>query len=877
MKLTHRILPVLFLVLLFSLNSNAQLQLPLNFQSGMVLQRELDIPFWGASESNAKVIVVLNDISDSTTADVNGKWNLSLPQMNAGGPYELVIISEEEKISITDVYIGDVWLASGQSNMAWILADSDPPDDEIDPADNHAIRQFLVPRTLRTTTSEDLPTGSRWMPADNANSGQFTAVGYYFAKYLYAHLEIPIGIINSSYGGTSIESWTSSSVLGYDEQDIVLGDGSSYLQPTLAYNAMLYPLRKIPLKGIIWYQGESNTGSRESAVLYRSQFKKLINSWRELWGIEDLPFLWVQLPNTGAPANEDAPGTWDGWPLLRESQSATLDLPYTEETITIDIGDEDIHPTNKQPVGKRLSLLARSIVYGDTIVYSGPRYKKHTVIDNGRIRIEFDHPGQGLISIDSEPLRWFSLVRENGAIVKANAIIEDNMVVLWNDNVSNPTAIRYAWETNPENINFFNADSLPAAPFYVYTDTLTRAINTFATSDAHIDRGESTMLRWDVSGNGSVFLNAMEVDPKSAIRIWPVEDSIFTLKVKDPQDASSSISKVITVYVRQPIPTIEINADSARLIPLDSSLIINAMVSAQAGAPIEKVEFYVNGELAFTDPEEPFEFTWTATETGSMAISGKVFNELGTIGESNTLSYTIKEFEFKKYEAEHALFTNGVRITPDEEASGGYFMDLMTDWTLTFDSIISYTGGEHLLYIRFMLNYGSPKLQSLIINGDEKLDLLFSAPDRQSWYDFRDVIRLDSGLNKIQLESIWDYMSIDYILLGSEPYEVPVDTSSTDTTGTNIKHAFSRNSFNMRSFPNPLRSFGVVEVNLPERGELLIELFDLNGRKVQTIYKGSADPGRHKYNIALESNSDLLFIRCMYKESVLVEKLIRLE
>ena len=239
---------------------HAQLQTSPIVHSGMVVQRHHAIPLWGTVYPGSKVFAVLNGSIDSTMALVSGEWEIRLPAMAEGGPYLLTLHSGDDTLLYTDVYVGDVWLASGQSNMAMRLEECNNAAEEIAGSDNPEIRQFLVKKILRNSPLTDIADGSNWTPATPEHVGYFTAVGYYFAKYLYAYLDIPIGIINTSYGGTRIESWMSNEMLGYDETSIVFGDGESYLQPTVAYNAMLAPLTRVPVKGIIWYQGEANRG-----------------------------------------------------------------------------------------------------------------------------------------------------------------------------------------------------------------------------------------------------------------------------------------------------------------------------------------------------------------------------------------------------------------------------------------------------------------------------------------------------------------------------------------------------------------------------------------------------------------------------------------
>ncbi|MDA3823146.1 MAG: Ig-like domain-containing protein [Bacteroidales bacterium] len=868
----------IFFLGLICVEGSSQLKTPLIIQSGMVIQRNHEIPLWGEGNSNKIVKAELNGEADSTTISSDKNWSLSLPAMQAGGPYTLRIESEDEELVYTDVYIGDVWIASGQSNMQWTLKDSDPPDAEIDQNDNQEIRQFIVNRSLQNTPAKDVPSGSIWTPATTAYTGDFTAVGYYFSKYLYAHLDIPIGIINTSYGGTRIESWMSNGMLGYDENDIVFGDGTTWLQPTVAYNAMLHPLRNVPAKGFIWYQGESNSGGNFETILYRNTFKNLITSWREMWNLGDMPFLWVQLPNHNTPNDEDAPASWEGWALVRESQSTALALPNTGEATTIDVGEVSVHPTNKQPVGKRLALVARKVAYGDdTVTYSGPRYKNHRKLADGKVEITFAHEGGGLIAKNSDlnELKWFSIVKQNGTIVRANAVLDSNKVIVWNSSVNDPFAIRYAWEENPIGVNFYNDADLPAAPFYIHVDELDLSIGNYLGENTHIDRGNSTILRWETFGSDSVLLNGIAIDQKSAMRVWPLTDSLFTLKIIDTLNTENVVSKTIKIIVRQPIPAIEISTNNGEILPLDSTLNISASVSTEGGSRIKKVNFFLNEKLKYTDTDSPYEFKWTADEVGEFNISGTVYNEQDDSTESNSISFIVRKLDFVKYEAEDATIKpNGLRRS-SELASGGLYMDLMYDWTLTFDSVFVDTSENHLLNIRYLLNHGSPKAQNLLVNDSLIETLMFIAPDLSSWQDMNTTIPLDSGINRIVIQGVWDYMSFDYISVGTRHSEVVTDTSTIDTTG--IGPAYNFNQLNLKNYPNPFTGKTTIEFTLPESDHVSMKVFDINGSEKMILVDRILVGGTHKIPFKFGVNDrGIYFLQMRYKNIVVVRKLVRM-
>jgi len=444
---------------------SAPLLLPPIFTSGAVLQRDVVFPVWGTALAGASVTVSLNGISETTVAEADGNWRVDCQAMNAGGPYTMVIASLAETITLTDMYIGDVWLASGQSNMEWKVSQLPIASDVIAAANDPRIRQFKVSSSLNSEPKSALPASSSWTEATPSFVGNFSAVGYFFAKHLREHVDVPIGIINATYGGSRIETWMSEGMLGYDEQDVILGDGAAHRQPTMAYNAMIHPLLPFPVKGFLWYQGESNNATLADVTAYASQFQTLIQGWRSIWGLGDLPFLWVQLPNFGGVPGP-IPPQGHLWPLFRASQDAVRVLPNTGQAITIDVGDPtNIHPADKEPVGYRLSLIARKMVYGEHIIYSGPLHTGDVFHEDGRVSIHYDQVGAGFVADPDGVPGSFTLLGEDGTYVRGEAAIEGDRIVVWHDDVPEPVLVRYAWENNPINPNLYNSEGLPAAPF----------------------------------------------------------------------------------------------------------------------------------------------------------------------------------------------------------------------------------------------------------------------------------------------------------------------------------------------------------------------------------------------------------------------------
>ena len=445
--------------------TNTQLELPPIFASGAVLQRGVNLPIWGTALAGDSITVTFNGSIESAQADSSGNWRVDFQAMEAGGPYTMTVVSGVETVTLTDMYIGDVWFASGQSNMQWTISQLPIASDVINSANDLQIRQFRVSSTLSNEPSNTIPGNSSWAEATSSFVGNFSAVGYFFAKHLRTHVDVPVGIINATYGGSRIETWMSEDMLGFDEQDVTLADGASHRQPTLAYNSMIHPLLRFPVKGFLWYQGESNNSNSEDATAYGAQFKTMIQGWRSLWGQGDLPFLWVQLPNFSKLPGPN-PSESHLWPQIRASQDSALVLPNTGQAITIDVGSStNIHPPDKEPVGYRLSLIARKMVYGQDIIASGPIPKSNALQDSGRVHISYDHIGSGFIADPNGVPESFTIKGDDGTYVRAEALIQGDKIIVWNDAVPNPILVRYAWENNPINPNLYNSEGLPAAPF----------------------------------------------------------------------------------------------------------------------------------------------------------------------------------------------------------------------------------------------------------------------------------------------------------------------------------------------------------------------------------------------------------------------------
>jgi sialate O-acetylesterase len=440
------------------------------FSNQMVMQQKKKTAFWGDAAPGTKLLITATwGRQVSATADEKGKWAAKLSTPGAGGPYVISIQTADTTISIKDVLIGEVWLASGQSNMD-ISVSGWPPGDtianskqEIANANYPEIRFFKVPFGILARPSDC--TEGKWIASSPQTTGNFSATAYFYARQLYQKLHVPIGIIQSSIGGTPAEAWTSKA--GLEK----LGDFNEVINnldtlqrakklnsntPTVLFNAMVNPLIPYTIKGIIWYQGESNVGRAEQ---YKKLFPLMIEDWRNRWG-EKLPFYYVQI----APYLYPAADQKEQSQKLRDAQRYALKLPKTGMVTTLDIGYlKTAHPPYKQEVGKRLAAFALKNEYGETaLVASGPLYKKTTAKGN-EIIVDFESIGSGLLASD-KGLFNFEIAGADKVYLKANAKIKDNKVVVSNDAVPNPVYVRYAW-SDGSSASLFNKEGLPAATF----------------------------------------------------------------------------------------------------------------------------------------------------------------------------------------------------------------------------------------------------------------------------------------------------------------------------------------------------------------------------------------------------------------------------
>jgi sialate O-acetylesterase len=495
----------------------AQVKLPALIGDHMVVQQDKPVAIWGWAGKGEAVTVQFNGQEKKSVAGTDGAWRVAFDPVKAAdaqGPLELTVRGAKgPAVVVKDILVGEVWVCSGQSNMEWAMSWLPNPVPDIQRADNPNMRLFLVPKHPADRPMDDVD--AKWEPCSPGTVGPFSAVAYYFGLELHKRLGVPVGLIESAWGGTLIEPWTPPVGFAAVPEVRAILDGQAskyadYLQalgkalpswetwvregrkaltakaplppppspglpanpyddpqaPTALYNGMIHALTPFAIRGAIWYQGESN---RNDCLFYEKKMEAMIQGWRLAWKLGDFPFYYVQLAPYDYGYNRETP-TGDipdsqRLAYIWEAQTNALRIPNTGMAVVTDIANlRDIHPTNKRDVGYRLSLWARAKTYGEkTLVYSGPLYRSMAVEGN-LARLSFDSVGGGLISNDGQPLKWFEIAGDDHIFYKAEAEIAGDTVVVWSSKVPAPKAVRFAWDQMAVG-NLANKEGLPASPF----------------------------------------------------------------------------------------------------------------------------------------------------------------------------------------------------------------------------------------------------------------------------------------------------------------------------------------------------------------------------------------------------------------------------
>jgi sialate O-acetylesterase len=495
--------------------------MPSFFSDNMVLQRDIPLNVWGWASPGENVNVSFAGQTLSSTADNAGRWETKLAPLKLNREAQEMTVSGKKKLSFKNVLVGDVWVCSGQSNMQMMVLDAANAKDEIASSGNPLIRHIAIPyySPLSLYPKDDISTPP-WLVSRPETSGKFTAAGYYFAREIVKETGVPIGLIHTSWGGTTIEPWTPAEAFrkipelkSISEQvdawiptteigknnfmkyivelkvwmlaaESALKEGvmppslpqapgaaNTFQSPTMIFNGMVNPLVKYGIKGVIWYQGEANENEN-----YAHKMNALVSGWRAAWKQGDFPFYYVQLANYRTSSLDNPAGGEIRTKRREEQLKAMSIVPNTGMAVIIDIGEAgNNHPKNKQDVGKRLAAWALAKDYGKNIVYSGPLYKGFKVEGN-KIRISFDHIGSGLVTAKKEGLshiketpeqkmKWIAIAGDDKKWYWADAVIDGQTILVSNEKVQKPAALRYAFAMNPEGANLYNKEGFPASPF----------------------------------------------------------------------------------------------------------------------------------------------------------------------------------------------------------------------------------------------------------------------------------------------------------------------------------------------------------------------------------------------------------------------------
>lgn len=440
-------------------NASAEVRLPAIIGNHMVLQQKSDVKLWGWCDPNEKIKVNLSvDTTNyNTVGNADGKWLLIIKTPADGGPYTLTITGSN-KIVLDDILIGETWVCSGQSNMemnySWGIKEY---TQDVEKAENKRIRLFHIPRLTASFPQDD--TKGSWVICSPEELKHFSLAGYFFGKKLQENLNVPVGLIESDWGGTPAEVWTPKEAI--DENAVLKKVADSLkvipwgpIREAATYHAMIYPITNFSIAGVIWYQGEANV---ENASTYQLLFSTMINSWRKAWD-KNFPFYFVQIAPFSGYGNISGA-------LLREAQTKTLMVPNTGMVVITDLVSDvkNIHPRDKKDVGERLANLALSHTYGKPGFSSQYPIYKSMEVEKGKIKISFDDVEAGLMS-KGNPLTEFYIAGADKAFYPANAKISGNNVIVWNNDVKSPVAVRFGF-SNAAIPNLFSKNGLPVNIF----------------------------------------------------------------------------------------------------------------------------------------------------------------------------------------------------------------------------------------------------------------------------------------------------------------------------------------------------------------------------------------------------------------------------
>lgn len=422
-------------ILFGAASAQADVTLAKIFGENMVLQRGTKVPVWGKAAPNEEVTIKIQKQTKTAKADPKGEWRVELDPLEVGGPFEFEA-SAKNKVLFKNVLVGEVWVCSGQSNMQWALKQTEGSEKAIAESANPLLR---------------INQGS-WNVAGPETTPGFSGTGYYFGRDLQKALGVPVGLINRSVGGTSARAWTSKEAISKSE-GLKSFDEIQKTNVGGLYEGHIRPLIPFAIRGVTWYQGESDANRPDE---YKQLIKTMVNSWRSDWKQGDFPFIYVSLGAIGGPGTAAT-----GWGPIREAQDEALTLPNTAVAQFID-SDSDLHPRKKHIAGARLALAARGLVYGEKIVYQGPTFESLKV-EGSQAIVKFKHVGGGL-EVNGKALNGFVIAGEDKKFLPAQAKIEGDTVIVTSQDVTRPVAVRYGFASNPQG-TLYNKEGLPANPF----------------------------------------------------------------------------------------------------------------------------------------------------------------------------------------------------------------------------------------------------------------------------------------------------------------------------------------------------------------------------------------------------------------------------
>jgi sialate O-acetylesterase len=691
-------------------------------------------------------------ITKTDTTGADGEWSviLSTPAASHDAPAYTLTMEGDNKRILTGILIGEVWLLSGQSNMeiplvGWLPdAPIEGSAEAIAGANYPKLRLIVIGRKSASEPVIDFVSNwalATWTACTPATVQWFSAVGYFFGKELVDTQDIPVGLILCAWGGCSCEAFASPEAL----EDVIdyAGQGpwtslgnEDNLTPTVLYNGMLAPIIPFTMRGVLWYQGETNVGRAEQLT---ELFPAMIRGWREDWGQGDFPFYFVQLAPWGGNAGFSLPE-------LAEAQASALSLSNTGMIVTLDVGDaENIHPPKKEPVGHRLALWARARDYGETdLVYSGPLYKSME-IEGDTIRIEFDYAESGLKAA-SEPLGQFEIAGENKVYYPAKAEIDGQSIMVYSNSVSEPKHARYAWSGTAA-AALYNSADLPAAAFRTdKPDYLTSVKVRFSADPVVISQGETSTLSWLTTGTSEVTLDGSEVSSTGSIEVSPDTNTVYTLGAF----GETAVNKSVTVYV---IPD-----------ELTNWSVFQSVTASSVEKSGHEPELAVDNNTATRWSTVYSDSQWFAIDFGESIPIGRILLEWET-------AYG-KEYQIQVSDNQN----NWTTIFTEDNGNGG------------IDDLEGLSGSGR--YLRLCLT--------------------------------------DRG-------TVWGYSLYEFMVF-----------SSAFRTGMPVEQAPVRYGL-IGNYPNPFNPYTVIQYNLKKTGPVALTIYDLTGRRVDSLFRGTGSQGRNEF------------------------------